>query len=613
MPSTPRGVSTSGEVAQSAELLRASLARGSALAAREKAAQEAERIKEEEKLEQARLMVEKRKSYGRVQRRAASPMARPLSKARPASPVPGASSKRDHGGAGPSSPAPTGGSSTTRRSGSDAAGPTKKRAAAASGTPNKGGSKKRPTAHPPRAPPVEPSERPTSKDIGPQLPPSVVGPRALHNGKPPRPSPAKARPIGDSGGAGGDGGTSVPPDADQRGCGGDGGLIGSAFGPPLIGSTERFDSAEDLLADDGGDAFEALEAMCLEEGEPLRGADEHAASPALAADDANASMAGGASAVLAAPELLSSVAVPAAFVGAPPEAEGVPIDADAAAAATEAAAQATLAAQAAAEAAEAARAALAQAAAEASEGEASPSPLKPSETLAKPTAAAMASPSSSRGLFDRQPFERKRTAKAPPRPSGFLSGLFSRAPDEVEEEEAARPMEEGEEPFDGSSSRSSKEGSDEPLATGEGVCVATEEAEATDDGGRPKARQHARGSLFSRLLLGGDGSSSAKVQQQSQQQGLEAMSEQLEAVTSCMRDEQQARCAAEAELASVREQLQSLLRHLSETERVRKEEAGTLAGMRGLLEQLQRENRGLKEQNASLVEQCRTLMDLERT
>ena len=34
----------------------------------------------------------------------------------------------------------------------------------------------------------------------------------------------------------------------------------------------------------------------------------------------------------------------------------------------------------------------------------------------------------------------------------------------------------------------------------------------------------------------------------------------------------------------------------------------TLEGMRGLLEQLQSENRGLKEQNASLVDQCRSLM-----
>ena len=96
-----------------------------------------------------------------------------------------------------------------------------------------------------------------------------------------------------------------------------------------------------------------------------------------------------------------------------------------------------------------------------------------------------------------------------------------------------------------------------------------------------------------------------------QAQQLDAMSEQLQAVTSCMRDEQQARCAAETELASAREQVQSLLRHLSETERVRKEEAGTLAGLRGLLEQLQGENRGLKEQNARLVDQCRTLMEAQ--
>ena len=89
------------------------------------------------------------------------------------------------------------------------------------------------------------------------------------------------------------------------------------------------------------------------------------------------------------------------------------------------------------------------------------------------------------------------------------------------------------------------------------------------------------------------------------------MSEQLEAVASCMRVEQQARCAAEAQLAETREQVQGLLKHLSETERARKEEAGTLAALRGLLEQIQGENRGLKEQNASLVEQCRQLTGRE--
>ena len=96
-----------------------------------------------------------------------------------------------------------------------------------------------------------------------------------------------------------------------------------------------------------------------------------------------------------------------------------------------------------------------------------------------------------------------------------------------------------------------------------------------------------------------------------QMQQLEAMSEQLEAVASCMRVEQQARCAAEEQLAETRTQVQGLLQHLNETEKARKEEAQTLSALRGLLEQIQRENQGLKEQNASLVAQCRQLSGRE--
>ena len=103
--------------------------------------------------------------------------------------------------------------------------------------------------------------------------------------------------------------------------------------------------------------------------------------------------------------------------------------------------------------------------------------------------------------------------------------------------------------------------------------------------------------------------SEVDVSQQLQQ--LDAMSEQLEAVTSCMRVEQQARVAAEAQLAEAREQMQGLLKHLNETEKARKEEAQTMSALRGLLEQIQCENQGLKEQNASLVSQCRTLSGRE--
>ena len=45
----------------------------------------------------------------------------------------------------------------------------------------------------------------------------------------------------------------------------------------------------------------------------------------------------------------------------------------------------------------------------------------------------------------------------------------------------------------------------------------------------------------------------------------------------------------------------------SATEAARKEDAQALVALRGLLEQIQGENTGLKEQNAQLVEQCRTL------
>ena len=92
------------------------------------------------------------------------------------------------------------------------------------------------------------------------------------------------------------------------------------------------------------------------------------------------------------------------------------------------------------------------------------------------------------------------------------------------------------------------------------------------------------------------------------QQALEAMSEQLESITACMKVEQQARCQAEAELQEAREQCQGLLRHLTETERVRKEEAQSMAHLRKLLEQLQAENKGLKSKNEQLASQLRPLL-----
>ena len=110
-------------------------------------------------------------------------------------------------------------------------------------------------------------------------------------------------------------------------------------------------------------------------------------------------------------------------------------------------------------------------------------------------------------------------------------------------------------------------------------------------------------------------SSSLAGDQGQQLQQLEAMSEQLEAVTQCMKVEQQARVAAETSLAEAREQAAGLLQHLHEMEKARREEAGEkgrteeeLAALRGLLGQIQQENAGLKEANANLLGQCRSLM-----
>lgn len=148
---------------------------------------------------------------------------------------------------------------------------------------------------------------------------------------------------------------------------------------------------------------------------------------------------------------------------------------------------------------------------------------------------------------------------------------------------------------------------------------------------KPAVRRQERGSLFARLRLGGADETvasggafskgtfealssgyasshgpSAAGRAHSQQ--LEAMSEQLQAVTACMREEQKARITAEAQLTEANEQMGGLMRHLSETERARKEEAQTLAALRGLLEQLQVENRGLKDQNEKLVQELRPLI-----
>lgn len=205
-----------------------------------------------------------------------------------------------------------------------------------------------------------------------------------------------------------------------------------------------------------------------------------------------------------------------------------------------------------------------------------------------------------RHLFDRQPFKQSDAPLVSPR-----HGLL---PPEVAQKEPIATMK-----------LDTRDG-------GSGAAASARPAVTCSDGDRKSgARRVERGSLFARLRLGSaqrqedeeastepigsePNGSEQQLDQSAPVQQLEAMSEQLEAVTACMRVEQQARCAAEAELEDMREQVGGLRKHLAETERVRKEEACTLSGLRGLLEQLQRENAVLKEQNASLVGQCRSFM-----
>ena len=156
------------------------------------------------------------------------------------------------------------------------------------------------------------------------------------------------------------------------------------------------------------------------------------------------------------------------------------------------------------------------------------------------------------------------------------------------------------------------------MGTDGDVCSTEEFAPPLSARHKPSARRE-RGSLFSRLRLGGGGEEAGEEAAVAARndggadgsmvpQQLEAMSDQLEAVTACMKVEQQARVAAETQLLAAREQVQGLLKHLNEMEKVRRDEADTLSALRGLLGQIQSENAGLKEQNANLVAQCRSLM-----
>lgn len=633
MPATERGLSGGLNV------MRQSLARGAALARQEAAEKEAARLAEENKMQTARAMMERRKSYGRVQRRAGSP-AKAVSRKQPAKkrteqPPPGSPDKAE-----------------------------KKRTAAPHGTPNKGGAKKK-SAPPPRAPPppqapqvheevhapmhdeVQGDDYDDDYDLEPvaepepefYIPPPEVLSRRPSATNPPAPL-LMAKPA--------------PP----------------AGAPPLV---ERF-SAEELLAADGDD-FDELEAMCLAEAST----DKTSLPPApVAASDAPR----------------SPVAAPSPATETPPDVSGQ------AAAAAAAAVQAQAAAKAAADAADAARAALEVAAAidVGSESDASPSPsplkrtqtpiLSASKSRDAPTGLPAGSPvqaapiatsaSASLGgggarlLFDRQPYRASDTSLASPRhppPSAAKParrGIIAKSlpieepPPEAEVEAEAASEEEEHDEEDVDENAVATGDADEPLAT----TSADEDAAAPplpispQKGSKvPAARRKERGSLFARLRLGevaspepsykqpagspakatpggmqvfgnfgggfsggggltglfggnadkGHGAAAYGAGSTAQQQ-LEAMSEQLEAVTACMCEEQRARMRAESDLRESREAHEGLVRQLGETERMRREEATTLAALRGLLEQIQGENHGLKDQNATLLRELRPLV-----
>ena len=650
---------TSTTAQSSVQLLRESLARGKALAAQDAARQAAERDAETAKADQARLMAERRRSYGRVQRRAASPAAKVKRPTAPASPV------RLHGS--PSRPTHQGSPVPALRKVDG-----KKRGPTPQGTPHGGGPKKRgPVNGPPRAPTMESGcTTPRQRDVashGGATPPPQHGPQPR---RPPMAPPPIAPPIG--------------PQPRP--------LVHSEPPPPL----RECASAEELLATADDDmAFEDLEAMCASEDARSRGGVAAYGGADCDGDDA---VGGGdddddddASVPTVAPlsdrsdpesckaESAAAEATPAADEMAPP-----------AAVAAAAAAEAAAAAQAAVAAAEAAQAALdAAAAADAADGErrlddsdedvrdfAGSSGLSAAgleATGSKDQAAAMGAraedePAATDGvraglhrlLFDRKPFKASETPLMSPRQGHMTAVPGCRqstahascgAPSaEAPAAMAASAGTDGDAAYDqqpiGASQSPQATAPVDGSPTGRDGTATQSGGEGNGSGGanaKPVVRRVERGSLFARLRLGGQRSpeqshdaaeaEDAKEQtsaadgpeaaQQSAslfgggffgggaegtgaQQQLEAMSEQLEAVTACMRVEQQARCAAETQLEEAREQLQSVLKHLASVEAIRKEEASTLSGLRGLLGQLQSENDRLKEQNGSLVAQCRS-------
>ena len=90
------------------------------------------------------------------------------------------------------------------------------------------------------------------------------------------------------------------------------------------------------------------------------------------------------------------------------------------------------------------------------------------------------------------------------------------------------------------------------------------------------------------------------------------MTEQLEAVTSCMRAEQHARVAAEEKLAAAEAASAAMVTQLGALHRARADSDATLANMQSLLSQLQKENTGLKSQNTALAAELRQMRLYDR-
>lgn len=556
---------------QGSQNMRASLARGAALAARDAAERNKAKSEEAAKLEAARLMAERRKSYGKVQKRVASPV-KPSNLKRPPSPMRKDSDRATATGA---SPVPA-----LRKASTDG----KKRGPTPQGTPHKGGARKVNRT----APPLPPGARPSAPVSANEDANNQPTPEELEN-RPLQPEPTGAVRGGSSNSNSNSHESHMPtpaggsiralhPRMPPRRPGDPTPLrVGEAASqlpiPPMMGDRGRGTSAEELLASD--DEFENIEAMCFD------GARNAVADAAATAAVSSSSGDGSESEM----ERSRDGSALEQLARSPEHAAPAPIEEVEGEAAVALSQQQQTAAAAALQANEAAAAAMAAAQA------------------AQAAQAALAAAKAELSVEEEE--SRNESTSAPPQPSA--SAEEGTGSDDSSRSDA--PTEAAESSVSGRHSLLFDRPGLESAAATEGDSAANSRSQA-----HVKVIRQERGSLFSRLRLGGGSpeAAAAPARPTSQQlQQLDAMSEQLEAVTSCMRVEQQARVAAEAQLAEAREQMQGLLKHLNETEKARKEEAQTMSALRGLLEQIQCENQGLKEQNASLVSQCRTLSGRE--